>query len=161
MVLILNSFLLLILCAPFLESACTCNGFVTERGQGECKTTYKVVTEGFASWFLLWEIFPEEVEGLNGFGFGGKLTDALQGATFCFVEEGECKDQLRAKYQYPGDYHCYYFCCWCYCFDYYSHLYMYCFAGEPRRQISFSACTNFKFRPCLTVTGKACQFPFT
>ena len=43
MVLILNSFLLLILCAPFLESACTCNGFVTERGQGECKTTYKVV----------------------------------------------------------------------------------------------------------------------
>ena len=33
--------------------------------------------------------------------------------------------------------------------------------GEPRRQISFSACTNFNFRPCLTVTGKACQFPFT
>ena len=27
----------------------------------------------------------------------------LQGATFCFVEEGECDDQLRAKYQYPGD----------------------------------------------------------
>ena len=148
MVLILNSFLLLILCAPFLESACTCNGFVTERGQGECKTTYKVVTEGFESIFCLDQ-------------FRKKITEAFQGATFCFVEEGECKDQLRAKYQYPGDYHCYYFCCWCYCFDYYSHLYMYCFAGEPRRQISFSACTNFKFRPCLTVTGKACQFPFT
>ena len=36
-------FHLLALCAPFLETAsCTCNGYITERGQGECKTTYKV-----------------------------------------------------------------------------------------------------------------------
>ena len=26
----------------------------------------------------------------------------LQGAIFCFVDEGQCDDQLRAKYQYPG-----------------------------------------------------------
>ena len=31
-----------------------------------------------------------------------KSVALLQGATFCFVEEGDCSDQLRAKYQYPG-----------------------------------------------------------
>ena len=28
----------------------------------------------------------------------------LQGAIFCFVDEGQCDDQLRAKYQYPGSF---------------------------------------------------------
>ena len=35
-------FCLLAFWVPLLEAACICNGYITERGQGECKTTYKV-----------------------------------------------------------------------------------------------------------------------
>ena len=35
-----------------VDAACTCNGHVTDRGQGECKTTYKVRTSDLPDLFM-------------------------------------------------------------------------------------------------------------
>ena len=53
--------LFLALLAQLLEAAdCTCNGYITPRGQGECKTTYKVVRSMSESCFVLIEWKVEE-----------------------------------------------------------------------------------------------------
>ena len=97
---------------PFhlLEAAeCTCNGYITPKGQGECKTTYKVFKSSFCVYsayhthlFIHILMIQWNIQEWRHICKKIKIFCILQGATFCFVEEGKCKDQLRAKYQYPG-----------------------------------------------------------
>ena len=90
-------FCLLAFWVPLLEAACICNGYITERGQGECKTTYKVArsisVKGILhqkNFYCLNLIFWDFEAGRSGVSRGGEVgfRELLSALSFPAVPRG-------------------------------------------------------------------------
>ena len=79
------------------KKACTCNGYINARGQGECRTAYKVI--------LICE-FSSHVWTFENWQIGKEIFFILsdvQGSIFCFVDDNDCEDGIKCNFKYPGN----------------------------------------------------------
>ena len=79
------------------KKACTCNGYINARGQGECRTAYKVI--------LICE-FSSHVWTFENWQIGKKIFfiwSDVQGSIFCFVDDNDCEDGIKCNFKYPGN----------------------------------------------------------
>eukprot|EP00092_Neocalanus_flemingeri_P099454 GFUD01126861.1.p1 GENE.GFUD01126861.1~~GFUD01126861.1.p1 ORF type:complete len:278 (-),score=60.73 GFUD01126861.1:364-1197(-) len=137
-----------------VSTSCSCSGYVTSKGRGECRTFYRgkkfcYVNPGQCSdqikasssnrfWsYQACEKMEQQVStscSCSGYVTSkgrGECRTFYRGKKFCYVNPGQCPDQIKGS----------------------SPL-------LPNRFWSYQACEKME-QQCYTVRGNQCQFPFS
>eukprot|EP00092_Neocalanus_flemingeri_P008226 GFUD01008869.1.p1 GENE.GFUD01008869.1~~GFUD01008869.1.p1 ORF type:complete len:436 (-),score=88.02 GFUD01008869.1:436-1743(-) len=134
-----------------VSTSCSCSGYVTSKGRGECRTFYRgkqfcYVNPGQCSdqikgsssnrfWsYQACEKMEQQVStscSCSGYVTskgGGECRTFYRGKQFCYVNPGQCSDQIKIS--------------------------------SSNRFWSYQACEKME-QQCYTVRGNQCQFPFS
>eukprot|EP00092_Neocalanus_flemingeri_P046787 GFUD01052787.1.p2 GENE.GFUD01052787.1~~GFUD01052787.1.p2 ORF type:complete len:159 (+),score=37.06 GFUD01052787.1:271-747(+) len=132
-----------------VSTSCSCSGYVTSKGRGECRTSYR----GKKFCYVNPGQCPDQIKGSSSNRFWsyqacekmeqvstscscsgyvtskgrGECRTQYRGKKFCYVNPGQCSDQIKSS--------------------------------SSNRFWSYQACEQME-QQCYTVRGNQCQFPF-